>query len=227
MCPSSGLWGGVLGLWIQVYHPESTLVRRAPALTLYKRMLLYLSPHTCTLCSMSSLDPSVVGLAPLCTCWRKDTITRFCASHTCVTESHDRRRACLFPLLVHQPFGAECRSRFQQPIRGHPPKNSSAQIPTLEQQLWAHRWCFCAAHLLLPLSPLRTTRPCLSTVQILKYIRSAYPHWLRPHPAACPRNNFEERPWIQVVPCLLTCLEWYCYLHILCLLRQLFFAADS
>ena len=44
-----------------------------------------LRPHTCTLCPMFSLDPFVVGPVPLCTCWRKDTITRLCASHTCVT----------------------------------------------------------------------------------------------------------------------------------------------
>jgi len=84
MCPSSGLWGGGLGLWVPVYHPESTIVRQAPAVTLYKRVFLSLSPHTCTLCSMFSLDPYVVGLVPPCTCWRKDTITRLCASQTCV-----------------------------------------------------------------------------------------------------------------------------------------------
>ena len=78
-----------------------TIVRQAPALTLYKRVLLSPSPHTCTLCPMFSLDLSVVGLEPPCTCWRKDTITRLCASHTV---SHDRRRACLFFLPVHQSF---------------------------------------------------------------------------------------------------------------------------
>ena len=36
---------------------------------------------------MFSLDPSVVGLVPPCTCWRKDTITRLCTLHTCVTRS--------------------------------------------------------------------------------------------------------------------------------------------
>jgi len=41
------LWGG-LGLWFPVYHPESTIVRRAPALELYKRVFLSLSPQTCT-----------------------------------------------------------------------------------------------------------------------------------------------------------------------------------
>jgi len=37
-----------------------------------------------------TLDPSVVGLIPPCTCWRKDTITRLCTSHTCVTWSAKR-----------------------------------------------------------------------------------------------------------------------------------------
>ena len=40
-------------------------------------------------------------------------------------------------------------------------------------RFWAHRWYICAADLLLLLSPLVTPRPCLLTVQILKYTRSA------------------------------------------------------
>jgi len=36
MCPSSRLRGG-LGLWFPVYYPESTIVGRAPALTLWER----------------------------------------------------------------------------------------------------------------------------------------------------------------------------------------------
>ena len=88
MCPSSGLWGG-LGLWFPVYHLESTIVRRAPGLTLYERGFLFPSPHTCTLCLIFSLYSSVVGLANPCTCWRKDTITWLsrCASHACATWS--------------------------------------------------------------------------------------------------------------------------------------------
>jgi len=85
MCPSSGLWVGVLDPSSQFTILRSTIVRRAPALTLYERVFLSLSPHTCTLCPMFSLDPCVVGLAPSCTCWRKDKITQLCASHTCVT----------------------------------------------------------------------------------------------------------------------------------------------
>jgi len=69
MCPSSGLWGGGLGLWCPLYHPEPTIDRRALVLTLYARVFLSLSPHTCTLCPMFSLDPSVVGLVPLCPEW--------------------------------------------------------------------------------------------------------------------------------------------------------------
>ena len=52
MCPSSGLLRGVLD-----FGSQFTIVRRAPALTLYKRVFLSLSPHTCTcaLCSPRSL----------------------------------------------------------------------------------------------------------------------------------------------------------------------------
>jgi len=144
MFPSSWLLRG-LGLWFPVYHPESTIVRRAPALTLCERVFLSPSPHTCTLCPMFPLDPSVVGLASPCTCWRKDTITRLCAWHTCVTWS---AKVFLSFLLVHQAFWAWCRSCFQQPIHGYQPRSLSAHIRTSEQVLWAHQWCFCAAYLL-------------------------------------------------------------------------------
>jgi len=42
-----------------------------------------------------------------------------------------------------------------------------------------------------------------------------------------PETISEERPWIEVVPCLLTFFDRYCHLYILCLLCQLFLAADS
>ena len=54
MHPSSGLWG-VFGLWFPVYYPESTMVRRAPALTLCEHVLLTTTPYTCALCPMFSL----------------------------------------------------------------------------------------------------------------------------------------------------------------------------
>jgi len=120
--------GGGRGLRFPVYLLESTIVWRAPALTLYQQVFLSLSsrksnienthlhgfdlnrpsskgtkllfyvmkatinqsPHTCTLCPMFSLDPSVVGLVPPCTCWRKETITWLCTSHTCVTRDMKR-----------------------------------------------------------------------------------------------------------------------------------------
>jgi len=72
-CPPDSRGG--LRLRIPFYHPESTIVRRAPALTLYESVFLSLPPYTCTLCLMFYLDPSVVGLTPPCTCWRKNTIT--------------------------------------------------------------------------------------------------------------------------------------------------------
>jgi len=77
MCPVSGLKGG-LGLWFPLYHPESTIARRALALTLCEHVRLSTPPYTCTLCLLFSLNPSVIGLANSCTCWRKDTITRSC-----------------------------------------------------------------------------------------------------------------------------------------------------
>ena len=42
-----------------------------------------------------------------------------------------------------------------------------------------------------------------------------------------PETIYEERLWIEVVPCLLTFFDRYCHLYILCLLRKLFLAADS
>jgi len=42
-----------------------------------------------------------------------------------------------------------------------------------------------------------------------------------------PETISEERPWIEVVPSLLTCFDRCCHLYILCLLHHLFLAADS
>ena len=95
--------GEDLGLWFSIYHPESTIVRRTLALTLYKRVFLSLSPHTCTVCPMFSLDPFVVP----CTCWRKDTITRLCASHTCVTWSANSLFFCSFLYIKLFQFGVK------------------------------------------------------------------------------------------------------------------------
>jgi len=39
-----------------------------------------------------------------------------------------------------------------------------------------------------------------------------------------PETIYEERHWIEVVPCLLTIFDWYCHLYIMCLLRQIFLA---
>jgi len=47
-----------------------------------------------------------------------------------------------------------------------------------------------------------------------------------PSGSPAPETIYEERSWIEVVPSLLTFCDWYCHLCILCLLRQLFPAAD-
>ena len=57
-------------------------------------------------------------------------------------------------------------------------------FPHSEQLLWPYWACLCAAHLLLLHSTPGTPRPCLSTVWIPKYIRSA--DWLRPWPHLAP-----------------------------------------
>ena len=48
---------------------------------------------------MFSLDPSVVGLVSPCTCWRKDTITRLCASCHVIGEE-----LVFFPFLYIKLF---------------------------------------------------------------------------------------------------------------------------
>ena len=42
-----------------------------------------------------------------------------------------------------------------------------------------------------------------------------------------PQTIYEERLWIEVVPCFLNFFDRYCHLYILCLLRQIFLAAGS
>jgi len=92
-----------------------------------------------------------------------------------IPASHDRQRVCLFLLLVHQAFWAWCSSPFLQQIHECPHQRWSPQIPTSDQLLWVHWWCFWAAHWLLLLPPLGTPSPCLLTGQTIKYTRSAEP----------------------------------------------------
>ena len=161
--------GGGRGLRFPVYLLESTIVWRAPALTLYQQVFLSLSsrksnienthlhgfdlnrpsskgtkllfyvmkatinqsPHTCTLCPMFSLDPSVVGLVPPCTCWRKETITWLCTSHTCVTRDMKR--------LVSA-------KRFQQVLSSESytchrdGKNEWTKRESSRRKVWPHVW---------------------------------------------------------------------------------------
>ena len=61
--------------------------------SLYKRVFLSRNPHTCTLYPMFSLDPSVVGLAPACTCWTP--------GRTQSREGHNHPIVC-FAYLCHK-----------------------------------------------------------------------------------------------------------------------------
>ena len=188
MCPSSGLWEGVLDCDSQ-FTILSPPLFDWPQLWRFTSVCSSLYLLTRTHCApMFTLDPSVVDLVPPCTCWRKDTITD-CA--LCIPVSHDRRRACLFLLLVYQAFWAWCRSRSQSLIRGYPPQSQSAQIPTPEQHLWAHRWYFCTSS-----ASFTFKNPSSLSVDRVNsdiYIRSSELHWLRPHLVACPRNNWRRK----------------------------------
>jgi len=102
------------------------------------------------------------------------------------------------------------------------PKSSSTQISTPQQQLWAHRWCFCAAYLLLRLSPLGTwtSRPICRPFKFYNVYDLQSLFDCDPIRSPAPETIYEKRPWIEVVQCLLTFFERYCHLYILYLLRQ-------
>jgi len=111
------------------------------AVCLCECVFLLTSPYACTLCLMLFLGPFVFGLAGPCTCWRKDRITRSCASHTCVTW-----------LAKSLSFFPSCTSNFLSLLY----KSFSTTDPWLPtttcklicwynhagKLLWAHRWCF-------------------------------------------------------------------------------------
>jgi len=87
--------------------------------------------------------------------------------------SHDLRRVCFSFLLLHSDFGqvelgVEVVFYYGSAVAQNNWKLICYHsIPMLEQLLWAHWWCFCAAHLLLLLSTPGTTRPCLPAVDRL------------------------------------------------------------
>ena len=69
-----------------------------------KRVLLFTSPYTCTLCPMFSLDPSAVGFASFNTCWSKDRITQSCTAQWLMlpaSVSHDRPTWKIFLFFHH------------------------------------------------------------------------------------------------------------------------------
>jgi len=149
MYPSSGLWGG-LGLWFPVYHPESTIVRPAPALKLCERVILFqlLTRAHCAQCSASiPLWLTSQVLAPA----GRSTELPDCALG--IPVSHDRLRVCLAFLLVHQVFELNVKVAFN---------NRSAvtqhKIDLLKFSLRSSCWertndvfvllvCFCFLHI--------------------------------------------------------------------------------
>jgi len=185
MCLSSGLWGGGLGLWFSVYHPESIIVQRAPALTLYERVF-HSTLHTHAHCARYSPSISLWLALHLRTPAGGRTQSPDCALR--IPVPHDRRRGCLFFLLVHQAFWAWCRSCKTNP-----------RLPTTK--LICLIFHFGAAALIAPMMLLccsfasasfTSRNPSSLSVVCLNVFWSADPHRLRPHPVTCPRNDLRR-----------------------------------
>ena len=161
MCPSSGLWGDFLDCASQ-FTILSPLSFDGPQLGRSISVCSSLYVHTCTLCPMFSLDSSVVGLAPPCTCWRKDTMTRLCTSHTCVTSylCHTiGEELVFFPFLYIKPFelGVEVAFINWSAVIHHkvhllkfPPWSKSFEFT---DDAFVLLICFCFFHLYEPLVP--------------------------------------------------------------------------
>jgi len=177
------------------------------------------TPHTCTLCPVFSLDPSVVGLVPPCTCWRKDTITRLCTSHTCVTWS--AKRLFFFPFCISSFLSLVYKSLSTTDPRLPTTKliysNSHSGAAVLSAPMMLLCCSFASASF--------TSRNPSSLS--LDRLHSNINIHCDPIRSLAPETIYEERPWIEVVPCLLTFFDRYCHLYILCLLCQIFLAADS
>ena len=110
MCPSSGLWGGVLDCDSQftILSPPSFDGPQLWRFTSVWFSLHLLTRAHCARCSLSiPLWLASYLLAPA----GGRTQSPDCSLR--IPVSHDRRRACLFFLLVWQAFWAWCRSRSQ------------------------------------------------------------------------------------------------------------------
>jgi len=187
MCPCSRFWGGVLDCDSQFTIPspisfDGHQLWRSMSVCSSRRLYLPTRAHCAWWCSPWSLCSWPR------TCWRKDTITRLCASHTCVTWS--AKSLSFFPSCTSSFLSLVLKSLsttdLRLPITKLICSNSYSRAAALDASM-------ILSHLLLLLSSLGTFCPCLSIVSILKYIRSVDLHWLRPHPVACPRNDLRRK----------------------------------
>ena len=143
------LWEG-LRLWFSVYHPESTTVRRAPALTLLSMCssLYLLTRAYCVWCSPSI--PLWLASYLLAPAGGRTQSPDFALR---IPVSHDQPRACLFFLLVHQIFelGVEVSFKHWSAITNHKvnllklPHRSSSFERT--DDAFVLLICFCFFHL--------------------------------------------------------------------------------
>jgi len=87
--------------------------------------------------------------------------------------------------------------------------------------------CRCWSQLINTMRHGRTYRHQNSRPHLQCWLRACLSVACRFDCSSAPETIYEERPWIEVVPCLLTFFDRYCHLYVLCLLHQIFLAADS
>ena len=166
--------------WIVVPSLPSWFCCRSTgsALTLCERVLLFTPPYTGTFCPMLFLDPSLVGLASPCTCRGRTESPDRALVYLCHMIS--AKFVFLFFLYVNC-FKLGVEIAFNSRSAANHNKINFLKFRLCQKQLSA-----LMSLVLLP-APLGTSRSCLSTVYILKHIRSVEPHALRPRAVACPR----------------------------------------
>jgi len=148
------------------------------------------------------------------TCWKRDTITRLCASHACVTWS--AKSLSFFP---------SCTSSFLSSVQKSPlttdPRLPTTKLVCSNSHFGAAALSALMMLLCCPFASASVTSRNLSSLSVR--LNCKIDTICRFSLIAAP----EERPWIEVVLCLFSFFDWYCYLYILCLLHQFFLAANS
>ena len=205
-----------------------------PQLSSWRSVSACTSLHLLTRAHCAQCFPSIplwsqVRLVNPCTCWRKDTITRLCASLTCVTWLYHMIvedvvflsfwYIKLFELGVEVSFTTDPRSPTTKLICSNP--HFGAAALSAPMMLWC---CLFATASFTCRNPSSLSVDCLNS----KIYSICTASLIATPSGPAPKNIYAESRWIQVVLFLLTFCDWYYHLStILCLLCQIFLAADS